>query len=807
MRKRANSLLRANKEPYRIPRRVQDLIPIRRIWEDGVFQVGQDLYAQTFRFEDVNYLSASKGTQAVLKEGYMQLLNSLDPDAMTKITIVSHPLRKSCFGDGVIMPDRGDGRDQYRWECNELILGGNGRGVGKEQDLYITVTSRQRNHADAVDFFADKENLLRDHLKGLGSDCEALDAGKKLQLLQNFYRPEDSDSFAFSLEHGMQKGHDPRDYICPNSLEKYSDYLKIGDRFARVFYLKDYASVMRDRLLSELLASGTNVTVSFDLLPISTEEARREVEQRLLGVETNITNWQRRQNRNNNFSAIVPYDMDLQREETSLILNDLDKNDQSLLLCVLTVLILSDSKEELDRDSKTLQGAAKNRMCQIVPLKYQQLDGLNTVLPIGVRRLECYRTLMSKCASVLVPFRNVDIMDPGGIYYGVNSISRNPILIDRTRLMNQSAMLFGVSGSGKSFLAKLMVTLLILSTQDHIIICDPENEYHKLVGALTDDYAVVHLAVGGKDRLNAVTMVEGYGGNEQDSISTKADFILSLMEQFSSYPFDMKEKSLMDRCLRLVLEGRDPSAPEPTLRDLREKLLEQPEPEAKELALALEIYTIGSLDIFGGASTVDLNKRVLIFDIHDLGENLRPAAMLVMLDNIMNRVTQNWKRGVRTHVFLDEFHLLLQLANTAEYVVKIWRMFRKRNVFPTAITQNAASMLQTEQGRSMVSNSELLVLLNQSQPDQIALGNLLSLSEEQLRCITNARVGCGLIRRGPSLIQFENRFPRNTALYELMTTKPGEGVFGVAKEFYGQENASSAPIKIQVTKQSSERTI
>lgn len=782
MLKRVKALLRANKEAYRIPRRVQDLIPIKRIWEDGIFQVGLDLYSQTYRFEDVNYLSSSKGTQANLKERYMQLLNSLDPDAMTKITIVSHPLRKDFLEDGVLMPDQGDGRDEFRRECNELILGRNSRSNGKEQELYITVSARQRNHTDAADFFADKETLLRDHLRGLGSDCEALNAEQKLSLLQHFYRPEDADTFTFSVRDGVRKGHDFRDSICPDSMEKYSDYLRIGNRYGRVFYLKEYASVLRDRLLSELLASGANVTISIDLLPISTEEARREVEQRLLGVETNITNWQRRQNRNNNFSAIVPYDMDLQREEASIILNDLDKNSQSLLLCVLTVLVLADSKEELDRDSKTLQGAAKNRMCQIATLKYQQMDGLNTVLPIGVRKLDCYRTLMSKCASVLMPFRNVDIMDPGGIYYGVNTVSRNPILIDRATLMNQSAMLFGVSGSGKSFLAKLMVTLLILNTKDHIIICDPENEYEKLVAALTDDYTVVHLAVGGKDRLNAVTMEDGYGGNEQDSISTKADFILSLMEQFSSYPFDMKEKSLLDRCLRLILKNRDPNAPEPTLRDLREKLLEQPEPEAQALALALEVYTVGSLDIFGGESTVDLNKRVLIFDIHDLGENLRPAAMLVMLDTIMNRVTQNWRKGERTHVFLDEFHLLLLLVKTAEYVTKIWRMFRKRNVFPTAITQNAASMLQTEQGQSMVSNSELLVMLNQAQTDLIALGKLLNLSEEQLRCITNARVGCGLIRRGPSLIQFENRFPQTTKLYELMTTRPGEGVFGRANE-------------------------
>ena len=772
--------LRRNTEPYRIPRSVHDLIPVRRVWEDGIFQVGPDLYAQTFRMNDINYLFASKSTQRGLKDKYMSLLASLDPDAMTKITIVSHPIRRDFIENSILMPYQNDGKDQFRKEYNERVIGGNNRTFGKTQELYMTISAKHRNYRDAKDFFADKKNIISDHLKSIGSDCDALDAKGKLELLLGFYRPEDAGSYEINTDDIREKGHDVRDCICPDSVEKFSDYLRIGDRYARVFYLKDYASIMKDRIISDFLGAGENVTVSLDLLPYSTDEAHREVERKLLGVETNITNWQRRQNRNNNFSAIVPYDMDLQREQTSLILNDLDKNNQSLLLCVLTVLITADTKEQLDRESNSLRSAARNRNCQMAVLKFQQLDGLNTVLPIGVRRLECFRSLVSRPASVLTPFRNVDILDPEGIYYGVNKDSRNPILIDRAMLMNQSAMIFGVSGSGKSLLAKMITALILLKTKDHVIICDPENEYENMVRAVTDNYAIVHLSVGGRDRLNAVMMVDGYGGSVKDSIATKAEFILSLMEQFSNDTFGSSEKSLVDRCLRSILENRDPHKPEPTLRDLRDELMEQPEPEAKGLALALEIYTIGSLDIFGGISTVDLNKRVIIFDIHDLGDNLRPAAMLVMLDTIMNRVTQNWRNDIRTHVILDEFHRLLQFQKTAEYTDIIWKMLRKRNVFPTAITQNAASLLETDKGRSMVSNSELLVLLNQSQPDQIALGNLLGLSDEQLRAISNAQIGTGLIRRGPALIQFENRFPKDTELYNLMTTRPGEGVFGGA---------------------------
>ena len=774
MLRRAKKMIRANKEPYKVPRRVQDLIPIRRVWEDGVFQVCPELYAKTFRFTDINYLSASLDTRAGLYDSFTALLNGLDPDAMTKITLVSRPMQQDFYDQRILMPFREDGKDEYRKECNDLVAGKSGHGLGTALERYVTVSVCRRSYQDAVEFFNQESFRLCNAFSELGSECKPLDAAEKLKLLAGFYRPEDAESYDFSPGDMARKGHDPRDAICPDSMEKTSDSLRIGNRWARVFYLKNYASVITDKLISDLMAAGTNVTLSMDILSVPTDEAMREVEQKLLGVETNITNWQRRQNRNNNFSANVPYDMELQRTETTAFLDDLMRKNQKMLLCVLTMLLTADTQEQLDRETKALLSAAEGKMCQMAVLKFQQLDGLNTVLPIGPRKLESYRTLISECQAVFVPFRIVEVMDPGGTYFGENAVSHNPILINRTNLMNQAAMLFGVPGSGKSFMAKQMLAWIILNTKDRVFVCDPEGEYGRLAKALCNDCVVFRLSDGGADRLNALTMVEGYAGTEQESISTKVDFILSLLELLDNCETGPQEKSLIDRCLKLVFAEQKRTGVEPTLRDLREKLLEQPEPEARAIALSMESYTLGSMNIFGGASTVDLNKRVVIFDIHNLHNKLRPAGMLVMTDTIMNCASRNWMNGIRTHVILDEFHVFLEKDKASKFISSAWRMFRKRNVQPTAITQNVDYLLNHDEGRMMLSNSELLVMLNQARNDQAELARLLNLSPEQLNSVNNAKPGCGLIRCGPSLIPFENHFPKNTKLYKLMTTDPNE---------------------------------
>ena len=649
----------------------------------------------------------------------------------------------------------------------------NGNGIVQEK--FLTVSVRKKDVDAARSFFARVEADLSAHFAALGSTCGPMNAMERLQILHRFYRRGEENEFRFSLRDSARKGHSFRDYICPDSMERHSDYLQIGERYARVLYLKDYASYIQDDFVSELTDLNRDMMLSIDMVPIPTDEAVREVENRLLGVETNITNWQRRQNSNNNFSAVVPYDMELQRKESKEFLDDLTTRDQRMIFGILTMVITADTKEQLDMDTDAVLSTARKRMCQMAILKYQQMDGLNTVLPIGTRKLNAFRTLTTESLAVFMPFKVQEIMDKGGIYFGENAISHNLIMCNKENLLNQSAFLLGVPGSGKSFSAKELMTFLMLNTEDDILVCDPEGEYAPLVEAMGDMGSVIHVSAGGRDRLNAMYMVDGYG--ENNPIVVKSEFILSLIEQIDKKGVGPQHKSIIDRCITMVYRNAAYTGSVPTLCTLRDTLLEQPEPEAKQIALSLELYTTGSLDIFGKQSNVDLDKRVVVFDIHGLGAQLKPTGLLVITDTMLNRVTLNWKKGKRTHVFIDEFHVVFENEFSAAFFNSAWRQFRKRNAFPTAITQNVEYLLDSVQASTMLSNSEFIVMLNQAASDREKLGRLLNISNEQMNYITNVEAGSGLIKYGSALVPFINRFPKNTKLYQLMTTRPGEGRF------------------------------
>ena len=371
------------------------------------------------------------------------------------------------------------------------------------------------------------------------------------------------------------------------------------------------------------------------------------------------------------------------------------------------------------------------------------------------------------------------LLDKGGIYFGENAISHNLIICNRENLMNQSTFILGVPGSGKSFSAKELIFFLLLNTDDDILICDPEGEYASMLESMKQIASIIRVSAGGHDRLNAMYMVDGYG--ENNPIVVKSQFIMSLVEQIDRKGVGPQQKSIIDRCTAAVYREAEQSGMVPTLNTLRQKLLEQPEPEAKKIALSLELYTTGSLDIFGHSSNVDLDKRVVVFDIHGLGTQLKPAGLLVITDTMLNRVTLNWKRGKRTHVFIDEFHVVFENEFSAEFFNSAWRQFRKRNAYPTAITQNVEYLLDSVQASTMLSNSEFIIMLNQAASDREKLAKLLNISHEQMSYITNADSGCGLIKYGGALVPFINRFPKDTKLYQLMTTRPGEGLFSAGQ--------------------------
>ena len=769
--KTLNNIFKQDKERFVVPKSVQQAIPIQTVWGNGIFKVGRNKFSRSYRFTDVNYAVAGREDKESMFLEYSELLNAFDSGATTKITIHNRRLNRQDFEKSILIPMREDGLDLYRKEYNNMLLE---KATGAEsviQEKYVTVSAYKKTIEEAKTYFSRIGTELTGHFARLGSKCVEMDATDRLRALHDFYRTGEETGFHFDLAETMRKGHSFKDFICPDSLEFEKDHFRMGNRYGRVLFLREYASYIKDSMIAELTDLNRNLMLSIDIIPIPTDEAVREVENRLLGVETNITNWQRRQNANNNFSAVIPYDMEQQRKESKEFLDDLTTRDQRMMFAVVTLVHTADTKEQLDADTDTLLTIARKHLCQFATLKYQQMDGLNTVLPIGHRKIHALRTLTTESLAVLMPFRVQEIMDGGGIYCGENAISHNLIMCNKEKLLNPNSFLLGVPGSGKSFSAKMLIVFLALATGDDILICDPEREYASLIEAMGGE--VIRIAAGSPDHINAMDMVEGYGDGGNPIIE-KSEFVLSLFEQLDRNGIGPGERSLIDRCTEDIYEDYQNGGKVPTLCVLREKLMEQKEREAKKLALALELFTDGSLDAFAHETNVDVNNRMVVYDIMDLGKQLKTMGLLVITDAMLNRVTENWKKGKRTHIFLDEFHVVFENEHSGSFFNSAWRRFRKRNAFPNAITQNVEYLLDSVLASTMLSNSEYIVMLNQAASDRQKLADLLNISNEQMSYITNADAGCGLIKYGSSLVPFINKFPKDTRLYKLMTTKPGE---------------------------------
>ena len=770
-------IFKRDKEKFVVPKHAQDIIPIKTIWDDGIFEVQKNKYSKCYKFIDINYAVASHEDKESMFLDYSDLLNSLDNGATSKITINNRRINKIDFEKTILMKDVGDGLDKYRHEYNQMLLDKAKGANGIIQEKIITISVNKKNIEEARNYFARTTSELMNHFSVLGSKCIELDAEERLRIYHDFYRVGEETSFRFDMKENLRKGHNFKDFICPDTFEQNKDYFKVGDRYGRVLFLKEYASYIKDSMVTELTELNRNMMLSIDIIPVPMDEAVREAENRRLGVETNITQWQRKQNANNNFSAIIPYDMEMQRKESKDFLDDLIQRDQRMFLCVLTIVHTADTKDQLDADTESLKTTASKNLCQLGILRFQQLDGLKTVMPFGQRKIDALRTLTTESLAVFMPFKVQEIRHDNGIYYGQNIISKNMIIADRKELLNGNSFILGVSGSGKSFTAKNeMVSIMLRDPNADVLIVDPEHEDSKLVKALGGE--VINISATSDNHINAMDMNSDYGDGANPVI-LKSEFILSLCEQLiGSNNLGAKQKSIIDRCTasvyRYYQQGNYQGTP-PTLQDFREELLKQSEPEAKEIALAIELFTDGSLNTFAKQTNVNTGSRLICYDILDLGKQLQPIGMLVVLDSILNRITANRAKGRNTYIFIDEIYLLFQYEYSANFLFTLWKRVRKYGAYATGITQNVDDLLQSHTARTMLANSEFIVMLNQASTDRLELAKLLNISDLQMSYITNSGVGEGLIKVGSSLVPFKNKFPKNTELYKLMTTKPGEG--------------------------------
>ena len=769
-------IFKQDKEKFKVPRRVQNIIPIKAMWDDGIFLVSRNKYSKSYKFLDINYAVASREDKEAMFLDYSELLNSLDTGVTTKITINNRRINKLDFEKTMLLKDENDGLDKYRKEYNQMLLAQTKKSNEIVQEKIITISVYKKSIEEARSYFSRAGADLINHFNSLGSKCIELDATERLRIAHDFYRTGEETSFRFDIHECMKKGHSFKDNICPDHVEFHPDYMKIGERYARILFLKEYPSFIKDSMITELTDLNRNMMLSIDVIPIPMDEAVREAENRRLGIETNITNWQRKQNANNNYSAIIPYDMEQQRNESKEFLDDLTTRDQRMFSALITMVLTAENKEQLDNDTDSVKQIARKHLCQLGVLKFQQLQALNTVLPFGQRKINVLRTLTTESLAAFMPFKVQEIRHENGIFYGQNTISKNMIIADRKQLLNGNSFILGVSGSGKSFTGKQEISSIMLKDKNaDIIIIDPEKEYAPLVRSMGGE--VIKISATSENHINAMDMNSEYGDGANPVI-LKSEFILSLCEQLigSGY-LGPKQKSIIDRCTanvyRVFQQGNYQGIP-PTLQDFREDLLKQPEPEAKEIALAIELFTNGSLNTFAKNTNVDTNNRLICYDILDLGKQLLPIGMLVVLDSILNRITLNRSKGKNTYIFIDEIYLLFQYEYSANFLFTLWKRVRKYGAFCTGITQNVEDLLQSHTARTMLANSEFIVMLNQASTDRIELAKLLNISDLQMSYITNVGPGEGLLKVGSSLVPFVNHYPKNTELYRLMSTKPGE---------------------------------
>ena len=528
--KTLTNLFKQDKEKFVVPKGVQDVIPIAAIFDDGIFKVGKDKYSKTYRFTDINYAVASREDKEAMFLEYSELLNSLDSGATTKITINNRRLNRLDFEQTILIPTTGDNLDEYREEYNKMLLDKATGANSIVQDKYITISINKKSVEDARTYFARVGADLIAHFGRLGSKCVELETDERLRIFHDFYRVGEESSFHFDIKETRKKGHDFKDYICPDTMEFEKDYFKMGNRYGRVLFLREYASYIKDSMVAELTDINRNLMMSIDIVPVPTDEAVKEAENRLLGVETNITNWQRRQNANNSFSATVPYDMEQQKKEMKELLDDLTTRDQRMMFAVITMVITAESKEQLENDTEALLTTARKHLCQFATLRFQQVDGLNTVMPFGTRKIDAFRTLTTESLSVFIPFRVQDIFHENGIYYGQNVISKNMIIADRKQLLNGNSFILGVSGGGKSFAAKGEIINQVLSSDADIIIIDPEREYSQLVNAMGGE--VINISATSDNHINAMDMNKDYGDGANPVI-LKSEFIIMLNQAFT----------------------------------------------------------------------------------------------------------------------------------------------------------------------------------------------------------------------------------------------------------------------------------
>ena len=770
-------LKKAGEPLYKAPKSIQQTIEIMKVAENGIFEVARNRFSKCYRFQDINYTTTNETEQIDIFERYCKFLNSLDVNF--KITINNKNKDMEQVRDYVFLQKQNDGYDGFRRIYNDIMEQKIHEGrQGIEQERYLTITIERKNFEEAKAQFATIEASVHKAFGELGAEIVPLSGNERIKVLYDYYHLGDENSFDFDIREARKVGADFRNDLCNGMIQFYPDYFKDEKKFCRALFIKKYPSSLSDRFLNEITSLPVHSITSIDVVPIPKDMTTKILQKKYLGIESDIIKQQRVRNKNNDFSSEISYNKRIEKKEIEEIMDDVRENDQCLYYVSVTIILMADTKEELDSMTETVETIGKRNSVTIEEHYLKQRESLNTALPIGVRQVETMRTMLTQSLAVLMPFNVQELNDKKGCYYGINQVSKNINIGNRKKLINGNGFVFGVPGSGKSFFCKMEMGNVFLSGKDEIIVIDPMNEYFDI--AQTYGGTVVNMSTYTDNYVNPLDM-DVWSLDLNDSkgmIREKGEFMLGLCEQCMGESLNSRQKSIIDRCVRkLYIEiARNREKYVPIMSDFYEILMNQPEDDARDIALSLELFVNGSLNIFNHQTNVDVDNRFTVYGIRDLGTELSPITMLVMMESIQNRIIANGKRGIATWLYIDEFHVLLNSEYSAKYLQQLWKKVRKQGGLCTGITQNIVDLLQNYTATTMLANSEFVALLKQANTDSSRMAEVIGVSEAQLRFVTNTSSGMGLMKCGNVVIPFDNTIEKGTDLYNLYNTNIHEKI-------------------------------
>ena len=758
----------------------QDSIPFQRMFPDGICRVTDTYYTKTIQFQDINYQLSQNEDKTAIFDGWCDFLNYFDASVHFQLTFLNMAANKDTYGTQITIPLRGDEDDAIRTEYTQMLRDQLAKGNnGLIKTKYLTFGIEADGMKTAKPRLERIETDVLNNFKRLGVAAEPLNGTERLRLLHDMLRIDDPAPFRFSWDWLASSGLSVKDFIAPSSFEfAKGNYFGIGQKRGAVSFLQILAPELNDRMLADFLDMESSLIVTMHVQSVDQVSAIKTIKRKITDLDRMKIEEQKKAVRSGYDMDIIPSDLATYGAEAKKLLQELQSRNERMFLLTFLVLNIADSVPKLRNNVFQASSIAQKYNCQLVRLDFRQEEGLMSSLPLGLNQVEIQRSLTTSAVAIFVPFTTQELYQNGSeaLYCGLNALSNNLIMVDRKFLKNPNGLILGTPGSGKSFAAKREIANVFFVTNDDIIICDPEAEYGPLVERLHGQ--VIKISPTSPHYINPMDLNLNYSDDE-NPLSLKSDFILSLCELIVSGKDGLQpvEKTIIDRCVRMVYRDylNDPK-PEnmPVLEDLYQELRRQEEKEAQYVATALEIYVTGSLNVFNHRTNVDIQNRIVAFDIKELGKQLKKIGMLVVQDQVWNRVTVNREAHKATRYYIDEFHLLLKEEQTAAYSVEIWKRFRKWGGVPTGITQNVKDLLASREVENIFENSDYIYMLNQASGDRQILAKQLNISPHQLSYVTHSGEGEGLLFYGNIILPFVDRFPKDTELYRVMTTKPNE---------------------------------